>query len=466
MGMTAEALGLNPSMAKLYSSVAPVNTPRAKEAVPDFPAKDHVSLSPDQQAAFDQIMDWSQQGKEKCFSLIGPAGTGKTTLMREVADAARKRGWVVLLTAPTHKATAQIAASTGRSAQTVYKALGITLVESQTDGTVGLKSSGGSQLGDKVFMIVDEASMIPSKLLERITKRSKNLDCRVLFVGDAAQLNPVKELPCSAVDPESCPWPMAELTEIHRQAEGSPIIRAATAVRLADAGNLPTLTNDMVGDMGIRVIESRREWADLMISACSGDDDDRYCGYTNAAVDSAAKAIRKAKYGHEASEHPYLPGERLVVNERHTVRKQGTGKKRGKKHFDVVDNNTEVTVVRVHREGPMYVVRCDVDGTELDLHAFGNYLDRKAHLNKLANEARQSMDRKPWEPFWEASSSIADLRSAAALSIHKSQGSTLRDVFLNLDQLDVCRNPAERQRLLYVAITRASRCVYVTGGKR
>ena len=444
------------------SSPVPVNSPRQKAAVPTHPTgRDHVALSPDQQVAFDKIMDFSMGG-EKLMSLIGAAGTGKTTLMRQVATEASKRGWIVILSAPTHKATAQIAKSAGRSAQTVYKALGLTLVENDKDGTTGLKASGSSQLVDRVFLIVDEASMIPEKLLKRIQDRAKKADCRVLFVGDAAQLNPVKELPCKAVDPETCPWQLVELTKIHRQAAENPIIRAATAVRLADMNSLPLLETDMAGELGIQHIPVKREWADLMIQRCAGDDDARYCGYTNKAVDEASQAIRQAKYGDQAV-HPYLPGERLIVNERHVVRKSGTGKKRGKKHFDIIDNNTEITVRSSHRDGEMYVVRADVHGEELEIRAYGNYRERKQHLDRLAAEARRSTARKPWEPFWEACGAIADLRSASAMSVHKSQGTTLRDVFLNLDQLKVCRNPAERQRLLYVCLTRASRTVYLTG---
>ena len=58
---------------------------------------------------------------------------------------------------------------------------------------------------------------------------------------------------------------------------------------------------------------------------------------------------------------------------------------------------------------------------------------------------------------------MADLRKPYAQTIHKSQGSTYKDVLIYLDDLKQCETKKDRNRLLYVAFSRATNKVYYTG---
>ena len=114
----------------------------------------------------------------------------------------------------------------------------------------------------------------------------------------------------------------------------------------------------------------------------------------------------------------------------------------------------------VYRDGDLFKVECDWHGHHVLLDAMEGYEKRKKYLDSLARFSRQNSN---WRQFYDASDSIADLRSATSITAHSSQGSTFDNIFINLSDMSICKNREERQRLLYVAVTRAQGTVYVCG---
>jgi exodeoxyribonuclease-5 len=78
---------------------------------------------------------------------------------------------------------------------------------------------------------------------------------------------------------------------------------------------------------------------------------------------------------------------------------------------------------------------------------------------------RQRLDRcaqdKRWREFWDLKNLFADLNYAYCLTIHKAQGSTFQNVFVDVPNALTNRNIRERNQLLYVAVTRAARRVFL-----
>ena len=448
------------------TKVAPIQSAKEKSAQlskPEAPvAKEVFNNSPDQDDAKDRISKFLIS-REACISLVGPAGSGKTTILKQVLADAKKQSWKVSLSAPTHQAAARIREATSYFAETTHRVLGVSLIRDEKTGDQYLKSRGKPDIGAGTVMVIDEASMLPDQLLAIVLKFVKKHKGKVIFVGDAAQLNPVKEKPSKTVDRNTCEWELIELTTIHRQAAENPIIALATAIRLADPWKLPEFKTHMKDGTGIQNMADKREWADFMVQQCGMDDyQHRYIAYTNRATDEAAKAVRLHRYGSDAVDQPYLKGEVLVVNSR-CIPPDSAGKSRSKKKRQeqvVIQANEVVVVKNVWRDNDYYFVECDWQGHTVVLKAFGSYLKREQYLATLKRFAIQSSN---WKEFFDASDTIADLRSAVSLTAHSSQGSTFDNVFLNLSNLSMCRNREERQRLLYVAVTRASGSVYVTG---
>jgi exodeoxyribonuclease V alpha subunit len=111
------------------------------------------------------------------FSIInGGAGTGKTTIIREICRELTRRGESVILCAFAGKAAARLREATGFEASTIHSALGWNGARFALDTLSG------------VSVVMDESSMVNADLLAEIIRRNP---ARLILVGDQAQLPPV-----------------------------------------------------------------------------------------------------------------------------------------------------------------------------------------------------------------------------------------------------------------------------------
>ena len=80
----------------------------------------NVQLTPQQQEAFDQILEFLKEPEQAFFILKGYAGTGKTTLLQQLAQYLDESEINFSLLAPTGRAAAVLSAKTGFSAKTLH----------------------------------------------------------------------------------------------------------------------------------------------------------------------------------------------------------------------------------------------------------------------------------------------------------------------------------------------------------
>ncbi|MEG3638826.1 SF1B family DNA helicase RecD2 [Magnetococcus sp. PR-3] len=183
------------------------------------------TLSPDQQAALTTVTG------EKMAILTGGPGMGKTTITRYVIEHAVAHKQSVKLCAPTGRAAKQLAEATGEVALTIHRLMG-----KNSDEEVEGKQTFSCDL-----LVVDESSMMDEWMASSLLKLLPD-HCRVLLVGDADQLPSVaagrvlQDLIHSGV------VPVARLTEVHRQAEGSGIALGAVEIL---AGRRPQMARDL-----------------------------------------------------------------------------------------------------------------------------------------------------------------------------------------------------------------------------
>ena len=176
------------------------------------------------------------ESNESELSLAGPAGSGKTTLIKALADAFDD----VEICTPTNKA-AFVLRTKGLDANTIFKIFFIPeFVENiGPNGQVVSKwlkftpaneyCKGPLPLGKRAWcdvVIIDEASMIPTWIVAKMRRRAGKL----ILVGDPHQLPPVRDkaVPGGYFNTRAHD---CVLTTIHRQAEGSAILELATAIR-------------------------------------------------------------------------------------------------------------------------------------------------------------------------------------------------------------------------------------------
>lgn len=179
----------------------------------------HPTLSLEQQQALEAILEWyNYQGGPKEFTLGGYAGTGKTTLIRELINTLYEKDQPTLLAAFTGKAVNVLQRKGLTQAQTLHSLMYNTWVDEDGGYHFDKKQKLDS---DAQLVIVDEASMVSTELYKDLL----SFGVKLLFVGDPGQLEPVGS------SPNLMRSPTITLTTIHRQAENSPIITFASDVR-------------------------------------------------------------------------------------------------------------------------------------------------------------------------------------------------------------------------------------------
>lgn len=120
--------------------------------------------------------------------LIGAAGTGKTTLLRFLANAAPIKQGGVLLLAPTGKARVRLQQSTGLEARTLAQFLRPLRYDERTQGYRVIGDV--ERLSRHKTVIVDEASMLTEEQFAALLDALSGMD-RIILVGDPSQLPPI-----------------------------------------------------------------------------------------------------------------------------------------------------------------------------------------------------------------------------------------------------------------------------------
>ena len=209
---------------QMESRVARAVTERLRRKTQPILLRQRGTLSPQQAEAASQALS------SALFVLTGGPGTGKTTTVRAIAQAARSKGLRVALSAPTGRAAKRVQEASGVPAQTLHRLLGLRGPQAE------------SREVEADLLIVDESSMIDLWLFDRLLA-ALPAATRLVLVGDADQLPPV-----GAGEPFSqllsLPFvPRAELREIFRQAAESGIVQGAHRIR---QGQLPQTSGDFL----------------------------------------------------------------------------------------------------------------------------------------------------------------------------------------------------------------------------
>jgi exodeoxyribonuclease-5 len=170
-------------------------------------------------------------------ALVGAAGTGKTTTLKAVIQALDGR---VLTLCPTGKAASRARKLSESPAFTIHQIMYRPHVNDWT-GKVVFSEKLPSEIQEGLrgcsLVVVDEASMVTQDVWTQVKLICQEFGKPILLVGDCHQLPPVEK------DRDKPPFDVfalrenasvkVTLTVIHRQAQESPIIRAATAIRQA-----------------------------------------------------------------------------------------------------------------------------------------------------------------------------------------------------------------------------------------
>ena len=182
----------------------------------------------DQLKAYDELMkfiDSPFDSKDYKRALIGAAGTGKTFLVRALLLNSTLSYSLIGLSAPTHKACRVLGESihiSGIKVNTIQSDLGLRLnfdIDKFDPNNPPFDPKGKIKIGNYKLYIVDEASMINSRLCIFLEKTCVSNKCKIIFIGDNSQLAPVGEKYSSAFRNIK----NYSLKQIVRQGEDNPV---------------------------------------------------------------------------------------------------------------------------------------------------------------------------------------------------------------------------------------------------
>lgn len=205
-----------------------------------------MQLTAQQQLAIEKIEEFVKSDAS-VFILTGYAGTGKTTVLKQIADTLIPAETLVLM-APTGRAARVLQAKTGHEANTIHRTIYTQpqleskevkdLAESEFKLHFPIRPTRGPIIG-----IVDEASMLSSRTNKQelfafgtdslmddlLTFIRPSFGGKIIFVGDPAQLPPVNDNKSAALDADffiqkGLKVMQAELTEVLRQAGDSVLL--------------------------------------------------------------------------------------------------------------------------------------------------------------------------------------------------------------------------------------------------
>lgn len=277
-----------------------------------------VVLTPSQKEVLSRIVTYistpfnKDQHETYTMTLSGSAGTGKTTLTKEVIRAVRKTGKQVLAVAPTHKARRVLSSMINTSSflriptTTVAGLLGKMRVHGYI-GTHNYKKGMDSKIGMYDFFIIDEISMVTTDDYTEIVNLARSYEKKILFIGDHLQIpHPAQGFSVSVngdtlvkdLNPAFTEPAQAQLTHIVRNTADNPLVDLLAQVRdLVGTGfSVRNICKDshMINGKGYELVEERVDFLDRIREHAEEfrDGKTRVVSYTNNSVLQYNKLVR------------------------------------------------------------------------------------------------------------------------------------------------------------------------------
>ncbi|MCR5315026.1 MAG: AAA family ATPase [Bacteroidaceae bacterium] len=430
------------------------------------------------------------------FILQGYAGTGKTSLVSALVKTMEQLERHCVLMAPTGRAAKVFSLYSGHEAFTIHKR--IYRQKSIEDDTIF--SMGYNMLKNALF-IVDEASMISNDASNSIYGTGRLLDdliqfvyssegCRLILLGDTAQLPPVGDTKSPALQPEvlmgyGLSVACMTLSQVVRQRDLSGILQNATLLRglisqpIQSAMFNPQWKADVRNVPGNELVEE--------ISNC----------YHHYGIDDTIVVCRSNKRAHVYNmgirnqildrEEELASGDLIMIVKNNYYWKadaplaEETPEGQKGTSLSFIANGDIAQVMRVRNERELYGFRfadCelrfpDYDNMELTATVLLDTLHTEAPAlphemseqlwNRVLEDyadipyKKERMKKMKEDPYYNA----LQIKYAYAVTCHKAQGGQWSQVFIDQGYITPEMIGLDYYRWLYTAFTRATDNVYL-----
>jgi exodeoxyribonuclease-5 len=448
-----------------------------------------VQPTENQKKIIESFSDYlSEDNSSTFFVLNGYAGTGKTTIIAAIVAALKSLGIKTILLAPTGRAAKVLSQYSGEKALTIHKRI----YREQTNAAYESKFSLNINRENEALFIVDEASMLSSgtnadktlfgsgSLLDDLIQYVRSgKRCRLMLVGDSAQLPPVGDSYSPALTPaEFLPFGdviYETMDEVVRQEQTSGILFNATLVRcmlennIFETPHLDIQYDDIESVSGGEFLEKLQDCYDKY-----GRDETIVITRSNKRANRYNEGIRRNIL---FAEEEIESGDMLMVvknNYHYTERIEDCP-------MSFIANGDIARLKRIRRFEELYGFRYasavlefdDYDSTEIEC---------KVLLDTINSEAPSLTYEQSQKLFYEVEKDYIDIKSkikrfkeireneyfnalqvkfSYAVTCHKAQGGQWKAVFIDRFLFGDEPMTKDMLRWLYTALTRATERVFL-----
>ena len=422
------------------------------------------------------------------FLLRGFAGTGKTSLVGALVKTMDSLAQKSILLAPTGRAAKVFSLYAGHPAYTIHKKI----YRQKSFSNEMTNFSLHDNLNTHTLFIVDESSMISNDGLSGSSFGSGRLlddliqfvysgtGCRLILMGDTAQLPPVGEEESPALSADILKGYGLEvqeigLTQVVRQLENSGILWNATKLRryIAEENFLSLPKVRLKGFADIRILPGNELIDEL--NTCYGRD-----GMDETMV--ICRSNKRANLYNNGIRNTILDREdELNSGDMLMIAKNNYFWTEKNKEIDFIANGDIAVVRRVRRTKELYGFRFaevllsfpDYNDFELEanllldtLHsespALPKELNDKLFYSVLEDYAditikKERMKKMKADPYYNA----LQIKYAYAITCHKAQGGQWKNIFLDQGYITEENIGPDYFRWLYTAFTRATQTLYL-----
>lgn len=434
---------------------------------------------------------------DTAFLLKGYAGTGKTSLVAAMVHTLVSLGQRVMLLAPTGRAAKVMSQYAGMPAYTIHRK--VYRQRALTDPGI---FQPGVNLHKHTTFVVDEASMVSNTGMEGAVSfgTGRLLDdlihyvyscegCRLMLVGDTAQLPPVGTDESPALDRATVAaygltvWE-AQMTEVVRQTEDSGILYNATLLRrmldhATEGIAMPRFRLHGMPDIQVVMGDELIESLESSYSRCGTDDtvvvtrSNKRAGIFNQGIRARILYLEEELCG----------GDQVLIakNNYYWIEKESSGTPNQESGMAFIANGDTAIVRRVHNERSLYGFRFadatltfpDYAGREMEVTVLLDTLTSEAPaLTRQQQEAlfqavwadypeigdkRERMKRLRQDPYFNA----LQIKYSYAVTCHKAQGGQWSHVYIDQGYMTDDMLSPDYLRWLYTALTRATERVFL-----
>lgn len=428
---------------------------------------------------------------QSLFLLKGYAGTGKTTTISTLVTNLWKTEKKAVLLAPTGRAAKVISVYSKKQAFTIHKK--IYFPKKQQNGSVDFVLQPNKHTN--TIFIVDEASMIPDRPQNgKLFEKGSLLDdlisyvysghlCKLILIGDTAQLPPVKLTISPALEEDRLEADYhknvkkIELNEVTRQHENSGILANATVLRTLIENDVTNFQFDLGFPDIVRLVDGYD--IEDAITGCydtDGVEDTAFIVRSNKRANQYNQQIRSQIRGqeNEISTGDFI----MVVKNNYYWLKESS-------EAGFIANGDTCEVLRINAIKELYGFRF----AEVEIRMI-DYPDQQPfetvlildtltsetpsltyeESNKLYEAVREDYahEKSKYKQLLAVKKNVffnaLQVKFSYAITCHKSQGGQWKTIFIEQPYLP--EGPSKEYfRWLYTAVTRAQEKLYLIGFK-